>query len=181
MIAVAIAAREAAADVPFGPTHPAVRTTALFAAAAWGMVAAVMLLSSPRGWDSGDRRFLQMAWLLAWSLFAIHVAAAFHFAHGWSHAVAVAHVEKESGAGEGIFVSYLFTLVWGADALWLAARPESYVRRPRWVAWTVHGLLAFVTFNATVVYGAGLARWGGAVGFAVLAYCFVQARNGESR
>jgi hypothetical protein len=104
----------------------------------------------------------------------VHIAAAFHVAHGWSHAAAYEHTERTAGVGEGIFVNYLVGLVWGADAVWFAGNPVSYARRPRWIGWAVHGLLAFVTFNATVVYGTGLARWLGAFWFVLLGWYWVK-------
>jgi hypothetical protein len=44
--------------------------------------------------------------------------------------------------------------VWLVDAAWLAASPASYRRRPRGVAWGVHGFLAFVVVNAAVAFAA---------------------------
>jgi hypothetical protein len=141
--------------------HPAVIDSAYFSFALWAG-ACVLMLQVPRDrWKPGlpPVRAVQWAWLLAWLLFAVHVFYAFRFSHGMSHANAMAHVEATAGAGEGIFVSYAFTLVWLADALWLAFASHSYTRRPRWLGYALHGFFAFITFNGTVVYGHGFMRW----------------------
>jgi hypothetical protein len=41
---------------------------------------------------------------------------------------------------------------WLADALWLCAAFDSYFARPRWLHWAVHGFIAFVVFNAAVLF-----------------------------
>jgi hypothetical protein len=42
--------------------------------------------------------------------------------------------------------------VWLADVLWVWVAPTSYLARPRWLHWSIHGFLAFVVFNAAVVF-----------------------------
>ena len=88
------------------------------------------------------------------------------------HAAAVEHTRRTAGVGWGVWVNYLFAAVWLADTLWLTAATHSYARRPRWVGYTVHGFLAFVMFNATVVYGQPATRLAGCVWFAILGYCW---------
>src|SRR5438270_391545 len=101
----------------------------------------------------------RLAWSAACLAYLVHVAAAFQYAHGWSHAAAYRHVESVSGHGDGIFVSYLFTAVWSADVLWWWLRPGGYVRRPARVGWAIHGFMVFVILNATIVFEAGRTRW----------------------
>ena len=158
-----------------GATHPVLFTTAGFAVYFWayGGMEMLLRLRDEEWWNGSDRRTEAQAWWLAgWLMFLVHVAAAFHIAHGWSHAAAYEHTERTAGVGEGIYVNYLFGLVWGADVVWFVGFPRSYARRPRWVGWMVHGFLAFVTFNATVVYGSGVARWMGVVLFALMGWCW---------
>lgn len=132
----------ALAEAPgFDLTHQSIRETAWLAVAAWA-------LGWPRAWRGTG------ALLWAWGALAatFHVAVAMHTAHGWSHADAVRHTAEVSGVGAGVSVNYAFVAVWLADATWLAVGRESYRRRPRWVAWGVHGFLTFVVVNAAVVF-----------------------------
>jgi hypothetical protein len=115
-----------------------------------------------------EERLARWCWTLGWAAYLVHVGLAFHHYHGWSHAEAMAHVERRSGFGPGIFFSYLFTLLWTADVAWWWLWPEGHARRPGWVGGVLHGYLGFIIFNATVVYEQGLVRWAGVVMFAVL-------------
>lgn len=159
--------------------HPAVITTAYVSFALWAGAVGLMLQAKPGEWAAGAVRFrvTQWTWVLAATTFLIHVAVAFHFAHRWSHANAIRHVEETAGFGPGLFVSYLFTLVWAADAGWLAVAPAGYARRPPWLGWAGQGFLAFVTFNGTVVYGHGLMRWVSGGVFVVLGWYLVTSRR----
>jgi hypothetical protein len=136
------------------PANPLVSLTAVVPMALWFFA---MIGFAPRA-----------AWCAGCSAFLLHVAVAFHLAHGASHVEAMSHVERSSGWGEGIYVSYAFAVVWLADAVWIATAPSSYFQRPRWLSLAVEGFLAFIVFNATVVYGHGLARWLGAALFATM-------------
>lgn len=107
-------------------------------------------------------------WFIAASLFQVHVAVAFHAAHGWSHGEAFDHVQRTSGVGEGLFLSYAFAVIWLLDAAWLLLRPRNYAARNRIWNWCIFGFLAFIAFNATVIYGEGLARWIGIAGFSLI-------------
>jgi hypothetical protein len=114
-------------------------------------------------------RLPRLSWIAGCGLFLVHVAVAFHAAHGWSHWDAIAHVERSSGVGEGLFASYAFALIWLFDASWWLAAPSSYSWRKLWWSIIIDGYLAFVVFNATVVFGHGVARWLGIAIFVVLA------------
>ena len=122
-------------------------------------------------------RLARTCWTLAWLTYLVHLAMAFHYAHGWSHADAIRHTEEVSGFGPGIFVSHFFTLVWTADvaARWLA--PQRYAGRPAWMDWTLHIFMLFVVFNGTVVFETGLIRWAGVAMFAWLAGWMIIGRG----
>ena len=62
---------------------------------------------------------------------------AFHAHHDWSHAEAHAHVERRTAqltgvaSGVGLWLNYLFGLVWLGDAMfWWIAGDARYRRRP---------------------------------------------------
>ena len=88
----------------------------------------------------------------------LHIAVAFHLGHGWSHETAWEHTRQVGGYGEGVYVNYAFALVWLFDVVWLWVAVQSYKARPWWLKWPIHGFLAFVVFNAAVVFGGWEAR-----------------------
>lgn len=108
-----------------------------------------------------DRYVDGSIWALGCALLWVHIAVAFHLGHGWSHRAAWEHTKQVGGYGDGVFVNYAFALVWLLDALWALVARASYRARPRWLHWAVHGFLAFVVFNAAVVF----ASWGTRVVF----------------
>ena len=135
--------------------HRATLDSAYFAFALWVGAAALLLRAPAAEWGgpSGSVRVARWCWALGAVMFWLHVAVAFHFAHRWSHANGIRHVEETSGFGPGLFVSYFFTLLWAADAGWWTTRPASYARRPRWLGIGIQAFMAFVVFNGTVVFG----------------------------
>jgi hypothetical protein len=87
---------------------------------------------------------------------------AFHFYHHWSHARAYDHVQHASNFGEGIYVSYFFTLLWIIDALLWWIQPARIANRPSWLGHAIHAFMLFIVFNATLVFETGIIRWFGA-------------------
>ena len=125
------------------------------------------------------RRWTWTAGLVA---YLTHVAAAFAFQHGWSHAAAFRETARRTGelfsveSGAGLYFNYAFTVVWLADVVWLWMSGDSYRTRPRWVAVSVHAFMAFMFFNATVVFASGGVRWLGVAATAVLLLTHTRAR-----
>jgi hypothetical protein len=150
--------------------HPAIITTAYTAFALWVGAVALMIPAKVTDWQVQAVRFrvARFTWILAVLAYLIHVAVAFHFAHRWQHAKAFDHVQVTSGFGPGIFVSYVFTLCWAADAVWLWWNPQKYLARKKWLQLIIHLLIAFIMFQATVVFGHGIGRAGSGAVFAVL-------------
>jgi|GEM_PF-1371530 len=168
--AIAWSLAEARSDPRPDLRHPAIIDSAYFAFALWaGSV--LLQLQTPRGEWAGRGsafRVARAAWVAGCAVFLVHLGLAFHLAHGWSHANAYEHVERSSGFGPGLFVSYFFAAVWIGDAaIWLID-PSNYARRPVGLAVAVHGFLTFITFNATVVFGQSPLRWVAAAAFALL-------------
>jgi tetratricopeptide (TPR) repeat protein len=113
-------------------------------------------------------RVARILWTLGCVACLLHVAAAFHFVHGWSHDAAIEHTARVGGFGEGIYVNHLFTLLWTADVLAWWLWPRWHAGRSRWINIALHGFMLFVIFNAAVVFVEGPARWAGVVMFAWL-------------
>ena len=107
----------------------------------------------------------RLAWTVGCVAYLGHVYSAFQFYHGWSHASAFEETARQTretvgwDVGEGLFVSYFFTLVWVSDVIWWwLAGAENYQRRPRAFTIALHVFFFFIVFNATVVFESGLAR-----------------------
>jgi hypothetical protein len=171
-----------AIDTPPWPVDPglelhtlATRLSARFALLWYGLGALALLGLREATNRSGPLAALwaRRVWSFAWLTYLAHVVIAFAEVHHWSHPEAVRHVERQSGFGPGIWFSHAFTLVWLADVAWWWVAPQRHDRRPAWVGWALHGYLAFITFNAAVVYAAGVARVMGVVLFVILGAGFL--------
>jgi hypothetical protein len=143
-----------------------IRWTIRLALAAYVTTLAVQTADRVRGEprpSSIARGLWSVGCVLAW----LHVAAAFHFEHHWSQDDAWEQTARTTAAvvglnwGGGIFFNYAFLLAWAIDAGWSWMVPTAYVRRPNLLRWLIEGYLAFITFNATVVFKTGWLRWVG--------------------
>ena len=124
-------------------------------------------------WRRDDPRVQSIArwfYTFGWAWFVVHVAVAMHVAYGWSHAAAItataADVERVTGTadGRGYWVNYAFLVLWLVDVgWWWRAGLDGYRRRSAGLAGSLFAILAFVTFNATVVFPTGPIRWVGAL------------------
>lgn len=135
-----------------------------------------------------SKRIARRAWTAGCGLMWIHVACAFHFYHHWSHAAAQAHTGRETASvvgvdwGGGIYFNYLFLLLWSADVCWWWLGAASYDARPVTVTRLLHGYLAFIAFNATVVFESGMIRYVGLAVTVFLVFLFIRAhRDGKGR
>jgi hypothetical protein len=152
------------------PRHHAITVTAFGTVFGWGLGVFLWLCARlPRGFYRPETIAARTLYTAGCVMCLLHVAVAFHTAHAWSHAAAWKHVERTGGFGWGLYVNYLFVVVWLADVAWSWVRLDSYRNRPRWVSWSVHGFMAFIVFNATVVFGTGWVRVFGVLMFALIA------------
>lgn len=123
--------------------------------------------------NGGNRRPMdgsRLLWIAGSVIFVVHVVCAFHFVHHWSHGHAFAATARQTAhatgvaSGEGLYLNYALTIIWLADAAWWWRSRLGYEKRARPIGWLVHGFMAFMWFNATVVFGHGLARSLGVAG-----------------
>lgn len=142
----------------YDTAHDAIRFSALRVVLVWCFAWPIALARRADGPREADAGRLRALWTLGCVLLWVHVAVAFHAGHGWSHAAAWEHTKQLGGYGDGVFVNYLFALLWLADAGWSWVGFESYLRRPRWLTWALHGFFLFIVFNAAVVFGGWLSR-----------------------
>lgn len=150
LIAVAISAFTD--PVGWNTSNPVIGTWAMVSVIGWCLGWPIVFVNSYIG--RGRLPF----WTLGSTACVIHIALAFHLGHGWSHETAWEHTKQVGGYGDGIFVNYAFALVWLADAAWAWVSFHSYQDRPRWLSWSIHVFLAFIVFNAAVVFGGWLSR-----------------------
>jgi hypothetical protein len=152
-------------------SQPLVAISARCFVGLWLLASAGMLLLKPRDWEMLTMRtkLVRLGWSLGFIVQLIHVVIAFGLIHSWSHEAAMKHVEKVGGFGEGIFVNYLFSMIWLMDVIWWWASPTGYPQRPRWIGCCVHGFMAFITFNATVVFGPHDAKISDLLAFGIIA------------
>lgn len=110
-------------------------------------------------------RLARLIWSLGCISYFIHVALAFHHHFEWSHEAAIQHTQERSGFGQGIYASHLFTLAWTFDVLWWWVSCPSYQSRRAWIGYCLHGFMAFMVFNATIIFEQFVIRWLGVVFF----------------
>lgn len=166
--AVILVSKFFAADVGDALTRNTIRLSL-----AWYAVALALMtrLRNAEDWCAFTPLGKTERWCWTWACltFVIHVALAFHYFHRWSQTHAFEHTREVSGFGEGLYISYFFTLLWTADAAawWLA--PAWYATRSPWIDRLLHGFMLFIVFNGTVIYEQGPIRWVAAVGFIAIA------------
>jgi hypothetical protein len=102
-----------------------------------------------------------------------HMATAFHYFYNWSHADAYADTARQSKAltgwnsGDGLYLNYLFALVWLSDVIWMRISLMSYTARASIWGWAVRAFFLFMIFNGAFVFARSNMRWFG------LALCLV--------
>lgn len=114
-------------------------------------------------------------WTTAFLLFLLHVAAAFHFVHRWSHQAAFDATAKETldkmgfAYGTGVYFNYLFLLLWAIDLVWVW-RPETLRNRTqKTLFYAGRAYLLFIAFNGAVIFKTGWMRILGISATALLA------------
>jgi hypothetical protein len=157
---------------------------------AWYAVAVgLMLFLAPDEWAAGTpvsatgrpRRGWLARWCWTWGLvcFLVHLGMAFHYFHYWSHAHAFERTRQVAHVGEGIYISYLFTVLWGADVAYWWLNPRGYASRSPWIDRTLQAFMLFIVLNGMVVFESGPIRWAGLLGLAVLTVAWRMARGGR--
>lgn len=122
-------------------------------------------------------------WVVAWLFLLAHFWAAFALHHHWSHAHAVAETADKTARvtgwrfGGGVWVNYALALAWTAD---IAARVGATAGPPPWWRLGFRGVLGFLVFQATVVFGSPPAQVLGGIGLLAQAIAAFTCRRGQS-
>ncbi|MBC8354852.1 MAG: hypothetical protein H8E66_22980 [Planctomycetes bacterium] len=122
-------------------------------------------------------------WTIGCVFYLLHVICAFEFVHDWSHQNAFEHTAAQTEtltgiqSGAGLYFNYAFTLIWLFDLItwWNGDAVTPYDRRSYF--WSVHGIFAFMVFNATVVFGPPVWRSVGLIVGAIFAIIYFWARR----
>ena len=115
-------------------------------------------------------------WLLGSLLSLLHAIATMAFYHQFQHVAAyqdTAHQTEQAigvAIGFGIWLNYIFVVVWLIDALWMSGFAKSYFARHRVFNWTIYGFLSFIAFNGAIVFESGPVRWIGILTILVLVF-----------
>ena len=105
---------------------------------------------------------------LGLTLALVHTALAFDIVHRWSHDDAVLNTAMQTGrvfgteVGWGVYVNYLFFLVWLADLAWWR-RDGGVDGRPRGAAVALQAFYFVIIVNAAVIFALGWRRLVGTV------------------
>ena len=141
--------------------------TIAYAAAEW------IRFRRPAAW-----RAARTAWTAGLLLLVLHVAAAFHARHGWSHRRALDATAAQTAAltgldwGGGLYINYAFVTLWAADAVAWWRNPAAYAARSRVLTTVITATFLFMFVNGAIVFAHGAMRWLGAAAVASVAYAW---------
>ena len=146
----------------------AVRGTMIVATVAWAIGEALMRRSP------GSDRLARASWTIGIALALIHVFLAFQMIHGWDHEAAIAAtvrpVAERFGVSwrGGIYVNYVFLMLWLADVCWWWLSPVSHALRPQRFERARMAAFWFMFLNGAVVFASGTGRIVGAMSVALV-------------
>lgn len=126
-----------------------------------GYIAGIALMVIPKRDMRDAARYV---WTIGCAFFLAHVFFAFNYYYFWSHSIAYAETGRQTALvvggnwGAGVYVGYVFTLLWSADVLWWWLSPLSHKHRPKILTVAFHTFLFFMIFNGTVVFKTGMSR-----------------------
>jgi hypothetical protein len=111
----------------------------------------------PARW-SAPLSFAGLAWLI------VHIVLAYAVRHDWSHEAAVRSTAQQTASvygldwGGGIYINYLFAVVWAIDAWRWHVSAAGAAARPPALRWAVRAFYAIIIVNAGIVFVPGLRR-----------------------
>jgi hypothetical protein len=117
---------------------------------------------------------LKILWTASFVLIVLHVAAAFHFVHHWSHGEAYRATAEETrqmlgfAYGAGIYFNYFFLAVWAMDVFWVWLPSKGDSCATHWLVFAGRCYLLFIAINGLVVFETGWLRAFGVLGTAVV-------------
>lgn len=108
-------------------------------------------------------------------LLTLHILIGLGHVHGWDPGRAMADTARQTleiygvAVGAGVYVNFLFVLVWAIDTGSWRASPGRAELRPAALRWSLRAFYFLILFNGTVVFAHGWRMALGAVLMAALA------------
>jgi hypothetical protein len=110
-------------------------------------------------------RWLDAVSLAGVALLIVHIALAYAARHGWSHDAAVRATAAQTAAvygldwGGGIYVNYLFALIWALDAWQWSVSSAAAAARPAAIRWALRAFCGVIIVNGAVIFVPGPRRF----------------------
>lgn len=132
----------------------------------------LLRIRHPRSLEANN--WARTFWTLGFVMYLEHLLCAFEFVHHWNHAAAYEETARRTlktvgvAFGGGVYVNYIFGVIWGLDVEWWWRNRAGYESRSMRVSAAIHTFLAFIMFNACVVFAPQPMLWWGLAGTGAL-------------
>jgi hypothetical protein len=162
-------------------------TTMAQASSLWSIrVALLLMVAVLIGEVLGNSKthiFVVVPWLVGAILSMCHSIGALATFHNSSQAEALESTAQQTEAllgirvGAGLYVNYVFVVVWLTDAALRLVIPNKYLQFPKSYFYTVYGFLIFIAINGAIVFKEGIIRGIGILCLAILGWLFLKHRR----
>ncbi len=131
------------------------------------MILMVVVLAAEMRGAKSTNLAISLLWFSGALLALAHSFGALATFHNGSQVVAFESTAKQTEQllgirfGAGLYVNYLFVIVWNADAAIRLLQPKRYPFSPKWYRYGVTGFLVFIAINGSIVFQAGWTRYVG--------------------
>jgi hypothetical protein len=132
------------------------------------------------GRTDSTSRWSRRAWTIGVVLCAIHMSIAMAVRYGWSHQDAVRATTAQAAAvygfswNGGLYVNYVFLLIWAGETAWWRIAPRTYRSRGAALVWLLRAFYFTIIVNAVVVFARPVMRPLGMVLIAALAVTWIR-------
>jgi len=150
-----------------------VRGTMVLATITWALGEVLMRRSA------GTDRLARAMWTAGIGLALIHVFLAFELVYAWNHEAAVDATSRQAAERVGwawrggIYVNYVFLVLWLADVSWWWVAPATHATRSLRFETSRLALFTFMFFNGAVVFASAATR---VVGIAAVTAVLIGSR-----
>ena len=120
------------------------------------------------------------AWTIGVTFCAVHMAIAMAVHYGWNHQAAVRATAEQAAAVYGItwtgglYVNYVFLLIWAGETAWWAISTRAYLSRGAALVWSLRAFYFVIIVNAVVVFARPAMRPAGLLLLAALVVSWIR-------